>query len=79
MKQRDWAEKLALKWLHRQSEKDSGWDAHDLARLLRAERRRAVRACRKLQYVSPGMVFTNVERSYNQAIDDCLAAIQEGR
>jgi hypothetical protein len=75
MKKTDWAERKVLQMLdgyasvnshHRELLREA------IAKLLRAERARAVRVCRKQGYGQQAIGMTSV---YIQACDDCAAAI----
>lgn len=71
---RDWATKKVDNMLKRWTtgKQQEGWAA-PLVRLLRVERRRAVRICRQIK--APD-TLTDFNRTYNLACEDCANAIK---
>ena len=77
-KQVDWAEKKALKYLRDVLSvcyEHDDYDAKRLAKLLRAERARAVRVCKRISSEVNAGADERLE-SYKLACDDCAAAIK---
>ena len=70
----DWAYSKAFKISCFSSELDRYYlPLDDVAKLLRAERARAVRVCQREKAYEDG---SDVARNYNQACDDCATAIK---
>ena len=80
----DWAYKKAIYALSSHVEADRAVVVESVAKFLRAERRRAVRACRKLDYKNNTQESLKKHSvawvvAYNQACDDCAKAIGGGK
>ena len=68
----DWAERKARQWV------PEPWIRVLLAKLLRAERRRAVRVCKLLAFfVASSTQYSREDRSYMTGCNDCAEAIQK--
>ena len=74
MKQLDWAERKVNAVWKRHGGLLSG---DDMVAMLRAERARAKRACRKVKCKAPFGYGFKEAQGYNQACDDCAAAIRK--
>ena len=74
----DWAEQLIKKHLYIGCVGDEDAIERNAAKLLRAERRRAVRVCKLLAFfVASSTQYSREDRSYMTGCNDCAEAIQK--